>query len=76
MAKKIQFKKSAVNGGYIIERKHLSKWRGVDKYGAISDQVFFYRNEYLASIAINNFEQSTEILPTDIIGGDTSEQVD
>jgi hypothetical protein len=76
MAKKILFRKQPINGGYIIERKHLNKWRGVDKYGEISDSVFFYRNEYLAQIQLNNFEQRTEILPSDIIAGDTELQVD
>jgi hypothetical protein len=38
--------------------------------------VFFYRNEYLAQIQINNFEQRTEILPSDIIAGDTELQID
>jgi hypothetical protein len=76
MAKKILFRKQPINGGYIIERKHLNKWRGVDKYGKISDSVFFYRNEYLAQIQLNNFEQRTEILPSDIIAGDTELQVD
>ena len=76
MAKKIQFRKQPVNNGYIIERKHLKKWRGVDKHGEISDQVFWYRNEYLAELQINNFEQRAEILPTNIIGEDTELQVD
>lgn len=76
MAKKISFRKQPVSNGYIIERKQLKKWRGVDKNGEISDEVFRYRNEYLAELALKNFEQRTEILPTDIIGGDTSEQVD
>lgn len=76
MAKKISFRKQPVNHGFIIERKHLNKWRGVDKFGEIADEVFWYRNEYLAEINIKNFEQRTEILPTNIIGEDTSEQVD
>ena len=75
MAKKISFRKQPINGGYIIERKHLNKWRGVDKNGEISDTVFFYRNEYLAQIQLNNFEQRTEILPSDIIAGDTELQI-
>jgi hypothetical protein len=53
----------------------LNKWRGVDKNGEVSDSVFFYRNEYLAQIQLNNFEQRTEILPSHIIGGDTELQV-
>jgi hypothetical protein len=65
-----------VGSVYIIERKELKKWRGVDKYGEISDNVFTYRNEYLAELQIKNFEQRAEILPTDIIGGDTELQVD
>ena len=76
MAKKISFRKQPVGSGYIIERKHLNKWRGVDKHGVLSEEVFWYRNDYLADLSIKNFEQRTEILPTDIIGGDTSEQVD
>ena len=76
MAKKISFRKQPVSNGYIIERKQLKKWRGVDKNGEISDEVFRYRNEYLAELALKNFEQRTEILPTDIIGGDTEMQVD
>jgi hypothetical protein len=76
MAKKISFRKQPVSNGYIIERKHLQKWRGVDKNGEITDEVFRYRNEFIAELALKNFEQSAEILPTDIIGGDTSEQVD
>jgi hypothetical protein len=48
----------------------------VDKNGEISDTVFFYRNEYLAQIQLNNFEQRTEILPSDIIAGDTELQID
>lgn len=76
MVKKISFRKQPVSNGYIIERKQLKKWRGVDKNGEISDEVFRYRNEYLAELALKNFEQRTEILPTDIIGGDTELQVD
>jgi hypothetical protein len=76
MAKKISFRKQPVSNGYIIERKYLQKWRGVDKNGEITDEVFRYRNEFIAELALKNFEQSAEILPTDIIGGDTSEQVD
>lgn len=76
MAKKIQFRKSPVNHGYVVERKELKKWRGVDKHGEISEEVFWYRNEYLAELAISNFEQRAEILPTNIIGGDTELQVD
>jgi hypothetical protein len=76
MAKKILFRKQPINGGYIIERKYLNKWRGVDKNGGISDTVFFYRNEYLAQIQLNNFEQRTEILPSDIIAGDAELQID
>ena len=76
MAKKISFRKQPVSNGYIIERKQLKKWRGVDKNGEITDEVFRYRNEFIAELALKNFEQHTEILPTDIIGGDTSEQVD
>jgi len=76
MAKKISFRKQQVGSVYIIERKELKKWRGVDKYGEISDSVFTYRNQYLAELQIKNFEQRAEILPTDIIGGDTELQVD
>lgn len=76
MAKKISFRKQPVVNGYIIERKQLKKWRGVDKHGEISDEVFRYRNEFIAELALNNFEQRTEILPTDIISGDTELQVD
>ena len=76
MAKKISFRKQPVSNGYIIERKQLKKWRGVDKNGEITHEVFRYRNEFIAELALKNFEQRTEILPTDIIGGDTSEQVD
>ena len=76
MAKKISFRKQPVSNGYIIERKQLKKWRGVDKNGEISDEVFCYRNEFIAELALKNFEQHTEILPTDIIGGDTELQVD
>jgi hypothetical protein len=76
MAKKISFRKQQVGSIYIIERKELKKWRGVDKHGEISDSVFTYRNEYLAELQIKNFEQRAEILPTDIIGGDTELQVD
>jgi hypothetical protein len=76
MAKKISFRKQPVSNGYIIERKQLKKWRGVDKNGEISDEVFRYRNEFIAELALKNFEQHTEILPTDIIGGDTELQVD
>ena len=76
MAKKISFRKQPVSNGYIIERKQLKKWRGVDKNGEITDEVFRYRNEFIAELALKNFEQSTEILPTDIIGGDTELQVD
>ena len=76
MAKKISFRKQPVGNGYIIERKQLKKWRGVDKNGEITDEVFRYRNEFIAELALKNFEQHTEILPTDIIGGDTELQVD
>lgn len=76
MAKKILFRKQQINNSWIIERKHLNKWRGVDKYGEISEVVFAYRNEYLAQLQLNNFEQSTEILPSNIIGGDTELSVD
>ena len=76
MAKKISFRKQRVSNGYIIERKQLKKWRGVDKNGEITDEVFRYRNEFIAELALKNFEQRTEILPTDIIGGDTELQVD
>jgi hypothetical protein len=76
MAKKISFRKQPVSNGYIIERKQLKKWRGVDKNGEITDEVFRYRNEFIAELALKNFEQRTEILPTDIIGGDTELQVD
>jgi hypothetical protein len=76
MAKKISFRKQPVSNGYIIERKQLKKWRGVDKNGEITDEVFRYRNEFIAELALKNFEQHTEILPTDIIGGDTELQVD
>jgi len=65
-----------VNNGFIIERKHLKKWKGVNKFGEIAEDVFWYRNDYLADLNIKTFEQRAEILPTDIIGGDTSEQVD
>jgi hypothetical protein len=44
--------------------------------GEISDEVFLYRNEFIADMQVKHFEQSTEILPTDIIGGDTELQVD
>ena len=76
MAKKISFRKQPVSNCYIIERKQLKKWRGVDKNGEITDEVFRYRNEFIAELALKNFEQRTEILPTDIIGGDTELQVD
>lgn len=76
MAKKISFRKQPVSNGYIIELKQLKKWRGVDKNGEITDEVFRYRNEFIAELALKNFEQHTEILPTDIIGGDTELQVD
>ena len=76
MAKKISFRKQPVSNGYIIERKQLKKWRGGDKNGEITDEVFRYRNEFIAELALKNFEQRTEILPTDIIGGDTELQVD
>ena len=76
MVKKISFRKQPVGNGYIIERKQLKKWRGVDKNGEITDEVFRYRNEFIAELALKNFEQRTEILPTDIIGGDTELQVD
>ena len=76
MAKKISFRKQPVSNGYIIERKQLKKWRGVDKNGEITDEVFRYSNEFIAELALKNFEQRTEILSTDIIGGDTELQVD
>jgi len=76
MTKKISFRKQRVGNGYIIERKHLKKWKGVNKQGEISDEIFVYRNDYIADMQVKHFEQSTEILPTDIIGGDTELQVD
>jgi len=54
----------------------LKKWKGVNKQGEISDEIFVYRNDYIADMQVKHFEQSTEILPTDIIGGDTELQVD
>ena len=76
MTKKISFRSQRVGNGFIIERKHLKKWKGVNKLGEISDEVFLYRNEFIVDMQIKHFEQSTEILPTDIIGGDTELQVD
>ena len=48
----------------------------LDKDGKPSESVFYYRNQYLAEMALNNFEQSADILPKDIIGRDTELPVD
>ena len=54
---KTKYRKQAVNGGFVIEKKDMGKWRNLDKYGEIGDHVLFCRNEEIANQKIKEFEQ-------------------